>query len=193
MNVSRLAPHLEIDAAVAETLALDPSFGLTSVPSGVVRGLLELRPRGSRQLVLFRPADDAAHARSAGDEVVAAEWAALAASSPPFSQIEIALGVLGHRDLHWRLVDVLALHGQDLRSVPLIERQEQLSALYRIALGLRVSRLEFAHLIGPHQGKDVFLAEGPGRPGDRLGFRTLAGGYDQPWLVAPVGWTRPVR
>lgn len=98
MNMLRLAPHLEIDAASAEGLAVDSSFGLISVPDGVVRGLLELRPRGSRQLTLFRPAGDESHARGAGDEVVTAEWAAVAVSAPPFSQVEIALGNLGHRE-----------------------------------------------------------------------------------------------
>lgn len=188
-----LPTHVEITPAAAAGFAADPDFGLTSVPAEARRGHLDLGSPGARVAATFWPADDHGHRAVAGDEVLAAEWAAFAVVSPADSRIEIAVGRLGHHDLHWRMVDVLRLAGQDVGGQSTRERQALLLELYRMNLAggrhLRLARRELALLATDDNGKQAYAAEGPGRAGDRLAFRRLAAPYDEPWLVAPLGWT----
>ena len=188
-----LTPYTEIDGATAAALAADPNFGLTSAPAGVRHGLLELGAPGARNLASFWPDGDRSHRVPAGDEQLAAEWAAFAAIVPRSSVVEIALGLLGHRDPHWRLVDVTQIGGEDVRAMSTLERHRVLLDLYRAKLPdgrwLRLARQELASLVTADSGKAAYAFEGPGRTGDRLAFRGLTGPYEEPWLVAPVGWT----
>lgn len=188
-----LVPHAEAEAATAAFLATDPDFGLTSVPADVRRGLLELSAPGARSLAAFWPDGDRGHREPAGDEQLAAEWASFAAVVPPATVVEIAVGPLGHRETHWRLVDVLQIGGEDIRRLPTSARRLILLDLYRASLpggrSLPLPRRELALLATAVDGKDAYAAEGPGRLGDRMAFRRLSAPYDEPWLLAPTGWT----
>ena len=188
-----LPPHTEITASAAALLVIDVNFGLTSVPAQTRRGLLELDAPGARNLAAFWPDGDRGHRAPAGDEQLAAEWAAFAVVTPRATLIEVAVGLLGHHDPHWRLADVLQIGGEDVRTLSTAERYRVLLNLYRAKLlgdrSLRLARQELAFVETTGKGKAAYAFEGPGRIGDRLAFRRLLAPYEEPWLLAPAGWT----
>jgi hypothetical protein len=178
-----LAPHREVDARAARALALDPAYGVSSIPVDAIRGLLVCEPGVAP---IFWAADERYGGWSVLEpaEEVAREFEAVASVTPRLV-LEIAVGVFPpYSRGGWRLADILRIDDLDVAHQTTQSRAAMMPVLSQRWRALRLPMLETAKFVtGP--GKEIYLAEGPGRPGDRLAFRRRDNPYGEAWLLRP--------